>query len=142
MTSAPEKTPLAGVHDEIIYHVLNEMRGQSWFDKCNALEASLVKAGWRPPAGHPLAVADELAAKERRVGETGWLIEAWSSRAGEFKAKWYAGGAVGWTTDSIQALRFGRERDAQQYIDEIGWTEAKPTEHSWNMARAALEDQR
>lgn len=48
-------TPLAGVHDETIYHVLNEERGgQSWFDKCHALEAALVKAGWTPPAGHPL----------------------------------------------------------------------------------------
>lgn len=50
-----EHEPLAGVHDETIYHVLNDVRGQSWFDKCNALEAALVKAGWTPPADHPLA---------------------------------------------------------------------------------------
>lgn len=52
-----EHGPLTGVHDETIYGVLNEKRGQSWFDKCNALEAALVKAGWTPPDGHPLAVA-------------------------------------------------------------------------------------
>lgn len=52
----PEHIPLAGVHDETIYHVLNEERGsQSWFDRCNALEAALIRAGWTPPAGHPLA---------------------------------------------------------------------------------------
>lgn len=54
--TAPEHRPLAGVHDETIYHVLNGERGSlSWFDKCNALEAALVKAGWTPPPGHPLA---------------------------------------------------------------------------------------
>lgn len=53
-----EHEPLAGVHDETIYHVLNDVRGQSWFDKCNALEAALVKARWTPPPGHPLANKD------------------------------------------------------------------------------------
>lgn len=47
--------PLNGVHDETIYGVLNGRRGtQSWFDKCNELEAALVRAGWIPPIGHPL----------------------------------------------------------------------------------------
>jgi hypothetical protein len=51
-----EHHPLAGVPDETIYRVLNGDRAsQSWFDKCNALEAALVKAGWQAPAGHPLA---------------------------------------------------------------------------------------
>ena len=55
MKPLAEHHPLAGVHDETIYHVLNGERGsQSWFDKCNALEAALVEAGWTPPAGHPL----------------------------------------------------------------------------------------
>jgi hypothetical protein len=53
--SDAEHHPLKGVHDETIYGVLNEKRGQSWFDKCNALESALVRAGWTPPAGHPLA---------------------------------------------------------------------------------------
>jgi hypothetical protein len=54
--NTPSKSaPLKGVHDETIYGVLNGGRGsQSWFDKCNALEAALVAAGWTPPAGHPL----------------------------------------------------------------------------------------
>lgn len=55
-----EHHPLKGVHDETIYSVLNDKRGQSWFDKCNALEAALVAAGWTPPAGHPLANGDPL----------------------------------------------------------------------------------
>lgn len=57
-TALSEHQSLTGVHDETIYHVLNGERGsQSWFDKCNALEAALVKAGWTPPPGHPLAEA-------------------------------------------------------------------------------------
>ena len=51
--------PLAGVHDETNYAVLHEVRSGSWFDKCNALEAALVKAGWTPPPGHPLAPQTE-----------------------------------------------------------------------------------
>lgn len=65
--------------------------------------------------------------------ETGWLIEAWDSKRDELKARWWAAGfeaedAPGvWTNDSTKALRFARECDAQAYIDETGWTEAKPT---------------
>lgn len=66
----------------------------------------------------------------------GWLIEAWDSNADAFGAKWWALGldnedGCGWTTDSLKALRFARACDAQAYIDDIGWTEAKPTEHGW-----------
>lgn len=56
-----EHEPLKGVYDADLYGVLNEPRGsQSWFDRCNALEAALVANGWIPPAGHPLA--DRVAA--------------------------------------------------------------------------------
>ncbi len=52
MTSTrPSLAPLAGVHDETIYHVLNGKRGTwSWFEKCKALEDALVKRGWTPPS--------------------------------------------------------------------------------------------
>lgn len=75
------------------------------------------------------------------MSETGWLIEAHNSRTGEFKARWWAGfnaedqaDGDGWTSDSVIAMRFARERDAQAYIDEACWTEAKPTEHAWGDA--------
>ncbi len=70
-------------------------------------------------------------------GETGWLIEACNVLTGAFLAKWWSldlpghEDGHGWTKDSARALRFARESDAQAYIDDIGWTEAKPTEHAW-----------
>ncbi len=68
--------------------------------------------------------------------ETGWLIEKWDSKTEAFGAEWWAihpsfEDGCGWTKDSIIALRFARETDAAAYIDDIGWTEAKPTEHAW-----------
>lgn len=69
----------------------------------------------------------------------GWLIELWDHKTGVFAAQWWSldlpeeEDGRGWTKDSLRALRFARECDAQAYIDEIGWTEAKPTEHSWGM---------
>jgi hypothetical protein len=61
--------------------------------------------------------------------ETGWLIEEYSTKTQQFKGRWWNGEAF--TRDSLDALRFGRRRDAQRYIDDIGWTEAVPTEHRW-----------
>ncbi len=73
-------------------------------------------------------------------GGTGWLVEGWNARTGEFKACWWGLGDAfeerfGWTTDSTKALRFAREIDAQEYIVEAGWTDAKPTEHVWGSVR-------
>ena len=75
-------------------------------------------------------------------GETGWLIESWNSKTGEFGATWWSlddslEDAQGWTKDSTIALRFAREADAQAYINDTAWTEAKPTEHRWHDALAA-----
>lgn len=87
-------TPLNGVHDETIYGVLNEKRGsRSWLDKCNELEGALVKAGWTPPAGHPLAVSPaplslgwSVAMRDRQmttygnpVGSARAALEDWDS---------------------------------------------------------------
>lgn len=69
--------------------------------------------------------------------ENGWLIAAWNSKTGELAGKWFNlvgfldGVGDEWTTLSENALRFAREEDAQAYIAETGWTEAKPTEHGW-----------
>lgn len=71
------------------------------------------------------------------VGELGWLVEEYDSKRAIFKARWWslypdAGeDGQGWTTNSCYALRFAREADALVYINNIGWTEAKPTEHQW-----------
>jgi hypothetical protein len=74
--------------------------------------------------------------------ERGWLIERWNGRTGEFGALWWGLGldnedGFGWTPDSLQALRFARKCDAQAYINETGWTDAKPTEHVWHPAPSA-----
>jgi len=63
--------------------------------------------------------------------ETGWLIELRG-----LTPKWYGrvegdDSLLGWTTDSLSALRFSRREDAQVVIDDIGWTRAFPSEHMW-----------
>jgi hypothetical protein len=65
--------------------------------------------------------------------EVAWLIEEWDSKSSAFKARWWTlNGENGeWTKDSLRALRFARKIDAQAYIDDLGWTEAIPTEHRW-----------
>lgn len=87
MKSEPVHHPLIGVHDETIYHVLNDVRGQSWFDKCNALEAALVAAGWTPPDGHPLASATPSPGgwKLVPVEPTDEMIEACESALAEWR---------------------------------------------------------
>lgn len=74
--------------------------------------------------------------------ESGWLIEGWDSKRDVLKAEWWGLGreledGFGWTKDSLKALRFARQVDAQAYIDETGWTEAKPTEHQWITTKEA-----
>jgi hypothetical protein len=80
----------------------------------------------------------------RPIQESGWLIEAWDSKRNELKAKWWSVTHDGscdehwdWVSDSTRALRFARECDAQAYIKDMGWTEAKPTEHEWSAAPSA-----
>lgn len=84
-------------------------------------------------AAAPQAVSPADA--EPKTAETGWLIEAWDSRMGVFGARWFALRTgecePGWITDSTKALRFARKADADAYIADIGWTEAKATEHGW-----------
>jgi hypothetical protein len=77
--------------------------------------------------------------------ERGWLIEEWASKTGTFRARWWSLEAGdddvpgSWSADVNAALRFARERDAQAYIDDTGWTEAKPTEHMWPLAHQGVE---
>lgn len=75
--------------------------------------------------------------------EGGWLIEEWDSKRDQLKATWWALGDFPessgvWTKDSTIALRFARQHDAQAYIEDLGWTEAKPTEHSWGINKPQL----
>jgi hypothetical protein len=91
----------------------------------------------------PLSVADRILAllpqpdqAPSSALDTGWLIERWDSKTREFKALWWAAGhheddESGWVRDSLKAMRFARAEDAQRYIDDIGWSEAAPTEHRW-----------
>lgn len=61
--------------------------------------------------------------------ETGWLIE----RLRNDRAEWWTGD--GWTTESLDAVRFAREEDAQKMIWINAYTvfdDAFATEHSWS----------
>jgi hypothetical protein len=65
-----------------------------------------------------------------RRDETAWLIELRGNRP-----SWWAlsanedGGE--WSHKVDDALRFSREKDAQSYIDDVGWTDAFACEHMW-----------
>lgn len=64
--------------------------------------------------------------------ETGWLIELLPSVASQ--PTWYGEtdeGALGWTTDSLKAVRFARSEDAQRVMECEGFTEAHPSDHRW-----------
>ncbi len=94
-----------------------------------------------PPSLSPATPPDQ--SRVERL-ETGWLIEINHHSVGP---TWFSlteterdGGHF--TKDSIKALRFGRKEDAQAYIDDIGWTEAVPTEHEWSDGRQALRGDR
>lgn len=95
-------------------------------------------------ASHSVEYRDLYAQPSKQTGgggETGWLIEEWNSKTGQFAAKWWGLGpsfedGFGWSPDSLLALRFAREADAVAYIEETGWTEAKATEHAWPVLAA------
>lgn len=63
--------------------------------------------------------------------QTAWLIELTGERTPEWWARVDEDSVLGWSSDHTKAIRFCRAQDAQAYIDEIGWTRAVPTEHSW-----------
>lgn len=61
--------------------------------------------------------------------ETGWLIE----RQVGGRAAWWRGvrgAAVDWTTDSLEAVRFSRQVDAERVIAELG-IPGQALEHMW-----------
>ena len=88
------------------------------------------------------AHAASLAPAVPEGWETGWLIERYSSRSQSLKAQWLKAELFGWdeekaawTTDASEALRLSRKVDAEALIAELGWTEARATEHQWIDAR-------
>lgn len=65
--------------------------------------------------------------------ELGWLIELKSHHNNP--PTWWGISANGkewaWVTDSMQAVRFAREIDAQRVIAAFGWMNCLATEHLW-----------
>lgn len=63
------------------------------------------------------------------VVETAWLIELKGSRP----AWWtlHPDEEPGWLADANKALRFARQEDAENYIEDHAWTDVFATEHSW-----------
>lgn len=82
--------------------------------------------------------AEGLGGERAATRQTGWLVEHYASKRGEYLAEWLNGwpafddGAPEiWTKDSAKAIRFARREDAEQVIQALGWTEARATEHVW-----------
>lgn len=70
-----------------------------------------------------------------KIIESGWLIEN-GKRAGDGLAYRFMnndkGGIMGWTKDSLKALRFARRIDAENFChhDEDAW---RVVEHTWTV---------
>jgi hypothetical protein len=64
--------------------------------------------------------------------EYGWLIEL---KPEHQRRPIYYGendeGVLGWTADSLRAIRFARKEDAEMVIECEGLTEAFACEHGW-----------
>lgn len=61
-----------------------------------------------------------------------WLVEVSSDEGPLYWGRTPDGDFLaGCTTHHDDAMQFVRQQDAQLYIDEAGWTEAKPVEHMW-----------
>lgn len=109
---------------------------EEWYDELND---QVKYDGWKVKGPETFALIeriqqDALASRQHSAPdeESGWLCE----RTIEGSPHWYAIGeefedGFDWIKDSTKALRFARKVDAQNYIDEIGWTEVTATEHGW-----------
>lgn len=69
--------------------------------------------------------------------EYGWLLEL----PGPVYLGAQDDGILGWTTDSLKAIRFARRDDAALYAKLEGLTEASPVEHAWCQPRAAAAEE-
>lgn len=68
----------------------------------------------------------------REEEETGWLIEHPNDPRYQ-RESWYAG-KIGFTIDSLQAVRYARQMDAEREIDRFPISLAKnlrATHHAW-----------
>lgn len=89
---------------------------------------------------HNAALSPEAGGETwREPDETAWLVEL----RGE-KPLWWSVVAENddgteWTGDPAKALRFARKKDADDFIKDIGWTEAFASEHMWVAPRAVRE---
>lgn len=64
--------------------------------------------------------------------ELGWLIEFKPEH--QPRPTYYGEngeGVLGWTSDSLSAIRFARKQDAELVIECEGFTEAFACEHRW-----------
>ncbi len=75
-----------------------------------------------------------MADKTQTTLETGWLVEG---KHLDSSAHWYTLGeeyedGFEWTKEAHRALRFARKIDAENFINDIGWTDVVATEHMWS----------
>jgi hypothetical protein len=108
-------------------------------DRLRKAGEQVTQASWE--ATHRRAWAAALAAspppaEKAEADEIAWLIELRGNRPTYWSL---AVDEPGWEADHDKALRFARREDAQAYIDDIGWTDAFPTEHMWLGPRVRSE---
>jgi hypothetical protein len=68
---------------------------------------------------------------DTKAVEAGWLVEFSRAFSGRVQYWGRTEEGLGLTTESIDALRFARQRDAEDFIEDNGWTECKAVEHQW-----------
>jgi hypothetical protein len=114
----------AFVVDLPVSQAISALRDEGRFKSSEALNAWLVENNALKSAAMAIIEAQSKALAEARE----WLIEQ-QSRTGSLS--WWSltdtqGEGGYFTGDSSKALRFARREDAQAYIDDAGWTEARP----------------
>lgn len=66
--------------------------------------------------------------------ETAWLIEMVEQSEDNKPPSprwWHPGPNLGWVWDANKALRFARQKDAEDYIASTPFLSGKATEHKW-----------
>ena len=63
--------------------------------------------------------------------EIGWLVEMSEPENNKSPAPRWWHPKTGWTLDANNALRFAREKDAEDYINSQSGLSGKPAEHGW-----------
>lgn len=117
--------------------------GGGWQD-ISPIDASDIESaamrvyGWVTSARVTVTVEQlrQWAVEAQVQPEIGWLVEMIEPANNKAPCPRWWHPDTGWTWDSNNALRFAREKDAQDYITSSRGIHGKATKHSWHPSSA------